>query len=190
MHPKTMFPAFPAFLLTAALAAAAAPQPVEIARSPNGRLHILQSKADDGYTLYTQLSGSLKEWTFTPHEPEIRWDGNTASVRISAGNYSSADEFTDGTRRYTAPNLVALHRPSGCYLGTDGEGRLAAAKLFDRENTVRRRIVLPDMAQTATPLSTLDYQGTRFLPDGSLKVVYTARSGKTRIKTFKQPCGR
>ena len=32
VHPKTMFPSF---LLTAALAAAAAPQPVEIARSPN-----------------------------------------------------------------------------------------------------------------------------------------------------------
>lgn len=101
VHPKTMFPSF---LLTAALAAAAAPQPVEIARSPNGRLHILQSHTDDGYTLYTRLSGSLKEWTATPHKPEIRWDGNTASVHISAGNYSSADEFTDGTRRYTAPN--------------------------------------------------------------------------------------
>ena len=48
VHPKTMFPAF---LLTAALAVAAAPQPVEIARSPNGRLHILQSHTDDGYTL-------------------------------------------------------------------------------------------------------------------------------------------
>ncbi|MDO4878518.1 MAG: hypothetical protein Q3966_04375 [Neisseria sp.] len=176
-------------LILLAPAGAAAAEPVETALSPNGKIHILQSETEDGYILYTRLSGgSVKEWTATPRKPEILWYGNIASVRIDGGNYYATDEFTDGKRRHTAYNLVALHRPDGCYLGTDADGRIAAAKLFGGKNGIRR-LHLPDMARdTATPLAALDYQATRFLPDGSLKIAYTARNGKTAEKIFKRPC--
>lgn len=177
------------FILLFAATAAAASKPAKIAQSPDGNLEILQKQSDGSYVLYTRYrAGRLKEWTDTPREPEIEWHGNTASVRISGGSYSSIDEFTDGRRRYTASNLVALNEADGCYLGTDDKGRLAFAKFFDPENTVRLSVRPKDMMRTATPLSTLDYQESRFLANGDFRLVYTNRAEGTSTQIFRRPC--
>lgn len=176
-------------LLLLAPCAAFAAAPVETARSPDGKLVVLQTKDAEGYTLYTRLSGGrLKKWKDTPREPEVRWHGNIAAVRISGGSYYAFDAFSDGIRNYTAADLVALHEKSGCYLGTDGDGHLAFAKLFDPQGRFRLRPKLPDMAQTATPLSALDNEKSRFLPDGSFRLVYINRKDGISQRIFRRPC--
>ena len=161
------------FILLFVATAAAASEPAKIARSPDGNLEILQKQSDGSYVLYTRYrAGRLKEWTGTPREPEIKWHGNTASVHISGGSYSSIDEFTDGRRRYTASNLVALNEADGCYLGTDDKGRLAFAKLFDPENAVRLSVRPAERhdayrhAAFHAPLSGEPFSGQRRFPAG------------------------